>query len=149
VAEARLRDREVWSVIAWIPQGGELAYGRFPCPTLLRIWRDAAAGRMLTAWEEALGGVPPDLTVHMIAPRGTPGPMLVQLADRDGDLLVVGAGTRNVLVRTLTRSVSRYCLARARCAVLTVPPPPLERELAHHPLARRRIIRQITRSHAH
>jgi len=30
-----------------------------------------------------------------------------------------------------------------------VPPSPVERELAHHPLARRRLMRELTRPAAH
>jgi nucleotide-binding universal stress UspA family protein len=131
VADARLRDRAVWSVIAWAPNGGEFANTRAPSVSLLRRSRDAATQRMLTAWDEALGGIPADLTVRMVASRGTPGAELVQFAERPSDLLVVGSGTRTALSGVLTgRSVSRYCLARARCAVLTVPAAPLERELA-------------------
>jgi nucleotide-binding universal stress UspA family protein len=150
VTEARLRDRAVWSVIAWAPNGGEFANTRSPSVSLLRRSRDAATARMLTAWDEALGGVPADLTVRMVASRGAPGAQLVRFADRRNDLLVVGVGTRTTLGRAVTgRSVSRYCLARARCAVLTVPGPTLEHEFAHHRLARRRTIRQITRIHTH
>jgi nucleotide-binding universal stress UspA family protein len=148
VSEARLRDRAVWSIIAWAPNGGEFANTRSPSVSLLRRSRDAAIARMLTAWDEALGGVPADLTVRMVASRGSPGAQLVRIADRRSDLLVVGVGARAVLGRVVTgRSVSGYCLARSRCAVLTVPAPPFEREFTHHRLARRRIIRQITRIH--
>jgi nucleotide-binding universal stress UspA family protein len=66
-------------------------------------------------------------------PRGEAGPALAGIADRDSDLLVVGAGSRGALRRAVTVSVSRYCLTRARCAVLTAPPTPLERQLAPTP----------------
>ena len=150
VAEARLRDRAVWSVITWAPNGGEFANTRSPSVSLLRRSRDAAMQRRLTAWDEALGRVPADVTVRMVAARGTPEAQLVRFADRPSDLLVIGVGTRSTLGRVLTgRSASRYCLARAQCAVLTVPPATLERDFAHHLLARHRIIRQITRTHTH
>jgi len=148
VVEARLRDSVVWSVITWVPQGGEAANRRMPCPDLLRLWRDAAAQRLCTAWLEALGGIPNDLEVNLVVLRGTPGPRLVQLADREHDMLVVGAGTSGALRRLVKGSVSRYCLSRAQCPVLTVPPTLAQRRLEHHPLARRRIVRDLARHDA-
>jgi len=148
VAEARLRESVIWSVITWVPQGGEAANRRMPCPELLRLWRDAAAQRLCTAWQEALGGIPDDLDAHLFALRGTPGRRLVLLADREDDLLVVGAGTSGALRRLVRGSVSRYCLSRAQCPVLTVPPTLAQRRLQHHPLARRRIVRDLARHDA-
>jgi nucleotide-binding universal stress UspA family protein len=145
VTEARLRNSAIWSVRTWIPKGGELANQHAPCPALMRIWRDDAAQRLNQAWDDALGGVPPDLNVRQFVPRGSPGRLLVQIADQEDDLLVIGAGTSGALGRLLKGSVTRYCVRHARCAVLTVPPTPLERQLAHHPLTRWRIARELTR----
>ncbi|WP_320780039.1 universal stress protein, partial [Streptomyces sp. CRN 30] len=50
---------------------------------------------------------------------------LVATADREDDLLVVGAGRRGPLRRALRPSVSRHVLAHAVCPVLAVPPSPL------------------------
>jgi nucleotide-binding universal stress UspA family protein len=144
VAEARMRDAVLWSVLTWAPRGGELSYRRAPCTPLLRLWRDEAARQLRQAWDDALGGVPPDLNARLFVLRGTPGERLVATADRESDLLVVGAGTRGILGRLVKGSVSGYCTHRARCGVLTVPPSPVERQLAHHPLARRRIMRDLT-----
>lgn len=71
--------------------------------------------------------------------RGTPGPALVQIADREDDVIVVGAGRRGLLHRGLGPSVGRYCLAHAGCPVLAVPPSPLQAvlEAAH----RRNVLR--------
>lgn len=144
VAEARLRDAVVYSVFAWVPPGGEGMNRRVPCPpSLTRAWRDDATQRLTTAWEEALGGVPSDLEVWLLAVRGRAGDVLVGLADRPDDLLVVGAGRRGVLRRMVSGSVTRYCVARAGCGVLAVPPSPLEREV-QHTFARRRILRELT-----
>jgi nucleotide-binding universal stress UspA family protein len=145
VIEARLRDSAIWSVMTWIPKGGELANQHAPCPQLMRIWRDDAAKRLNQAWDDALGGVPPDLNARLFVPRGSPGQRLVQIADHESDLLVIGAGTSCALGRLVKGSVPRYCLRHARCAVLTVPPSRLERQLAHHPLARWRIARELSR----
>ena len=51
------------------------------------------------------------------------------------DLLVVGYGGRSRLGYAVHGAVTRYCLAHARCPVLTVPPPELIREVRprrHH-----------------
>jgi len=63
--------------------------------------------------------------------RGETGPVLVAVADRPGDLLVIGTGRRASLGRALRKSVGRYCLAHARCPVLAVPPSALMDEMAH------------------
>ncbi len=55
--------------------------------------------------------------------------MLVDLACRDGDLLVIGTGRRHPVGRALRRSVGRYCLAHATCPVLAVPPSALMNSL--------------------
>jgi nucleotide-binding universal stress UspA family protein len=149
VAEARMRDAVLWSVLTWVPAGGEQAYRGSPCAPLLHLWRDEAARRLCQAWDDALGGIPPDLDARLFVLRGEPGERLVGTADREGDLLVVGAGTRGTLGRLVKPSVSSYCTRRARCGVLPVPPSPVERELAHHPLARRRLMRELTRPAAH
>lgn len=121
VAEARLRDAELWSVLAWIPQGGEIFNRRHPCPSLLRLWEQDALRRLREAWEQALGGAPADLDVRMLTTRGAPGPALVRCADRDDDLLVVGGP--GPVRRLLGGSVAGHCARRARCGVLVVPPP--------------------------
>jgi hypothetical protein len=62
--------------------------------------------------------------------------VLVNAACRPGDLLVLGARRPRALARIVAgRATSRYCLAHARCPVLTVPPSPLAREATHGVLA--------------
>jgi hypothetical protein len=51
---------------------------------------------------------------------------LTYLANRPGDLLVVGAGRRPYWMRA---RVTRYCLRHAACSVLTVEPPAMTRDL--------------------
>src|SRR5215470_10488863 len=58
-----------------------------------------------------------------------PGPTLVALADRQDDLLIVGYGGRARLGCTVHGTVTRCCMAHARCPMLAVPPPDLIREL--------------------
>jgi nucleotide-binding universal stress UspA family protein len=133
-AEARSAGAELLPVLAWTPAGGEIAYIRTPCPQLLRIWEQVARDRLHTALDQAFGGMPGELAVHPVTVRGAPGPSLVWIADRPGDLLVVGCGGWGRLGCAVHGAVSRYCLAHARCPVLAVPAPEMIRELRsrHH-----------------
>ncbi|MBV9207560.1 MAG: universal stress protein [Actinobacteria bacterium] len=129
--EARQRKVPLLPVTAWIPPGGDMAERRHSSPYLRKIWRDAAWERLWNAFDAGLGGVPADLEVKAQVVRGEPGPALVDVADRPDDLLIIGTGRRAGLGRTLRRSVSRYCLAHARCPVLAVPPSALMDEMSH------------------
>src|SRR5207247_7005248 len=120
---------------SWVPPGGDLAERRFSVPELRQVWRDAAWSRLRDAFDAALGGLPPDLHMEPVIMRGDPGRVLVTAASREKDLLVVGAGRRGALQRLLHRQVSRYCLTRAACPVLVVPPSQLAQELEHPPPA--------------
>ncbi len=108
--EARQRNVPLLAVTAWIPPGGD------------RLW---------AAFDVGLGGVPADLHVEPQVTRGETGPVLVDTADQPDDLLIIGTGRRAGLGRVLHRSVSRYCLAHARCPVLAVPPSALMDEMSH------------------
>jgi nucleotide-binding universal stress UspA family protein len=129
--EARRLQVRLVPVIAWVPPGGDLAERRQPVYSLRRVWRDAAAVRLLESFDQALGGVPADLDVGPEVIRGPAGPVLTEVAVQPGDLLVVGTGRRGVL-RRLRRSVSRYCLAHASCPVIAVPPSDLMDEASRH-----------------
>ncbi|MFJ3639746.1 universal stress protein [Streptomyces sp. NPDC090108] len=127
--EARLRGAELWPVLAWEPPGGELAARRSPAAAVMAgEWQRLARERLVTALAETFGGDGPGSPMTALVVRGDPGRALVEIAGRDG-VLVVGAGRRGRLCRALRPSVSRYCLARAACPVLAVPPSPLEAEL--------------------
>ena len=127
--EARERHVPLVPVIAWVPPGGDLAERSHPSPYLRRLWQDAARDRLATAFDEGLGGMPGDLTVQPRVERGDTGPVLVDVADEPGDLLVIGTGRRNAVSRALRRSAGRYCLAHATCPVLAVPPSALMDEM--------------------
>ncbi|WP_339134308.1 universal stress protein [Streptomyces sp. f51] len=128
--EARLRGAELWAVAAWEPPEGGLAARRFPAAAAtVPEWERLAGERLGEALRDAFGGYGSELPGRALVVRGAPGPALVRMADRDGDLLVVGAGTRGRLHRALWPSVGRYCLARALCPVLAVPPSPLRAAL--------------------
>jgi nucleotide-binding universal stress UspA family protein len=148
VVEARLRDAAVWSVIAWQPPGGEGTQRGTACPpSLVRVWQDGAARRLTTAWHEALGGVPADVSARLVAVRGKPGEALLSVIESDDDLLVLGAGRHGVLRRLGHGQVPRHCVAKARCSVLTVPPSVLERQLSHG--GGRRLARGLARPVEH
>lgn len=134
-AEARSAGAELLAVLAWAPAGGEIAYMRAPCPLLLRLWEEEACGRLRHAFDAAFGGLPEDVPARLLAVRGPPGPALVELASRPDDLLVVGYGGRSRLGYALHGAIARYCIAHARCPVLTAPPPEMIKELRpwrHH-----------------
>jgi hypothetical protein len=101
------------------------------------------------AFAETMGGEPPDLEVQAVVILDPPGPVLVGYACRDDDLLVVGTGRRGFWRRLRGGSVARYCLARAACPVLVVPPPPMTRAGSPRALLRelRREIDQLAGGH--
>jgi nucleotide-binding universal stress UspA family protein len=135
VAEAHSAGAMLLPLLAWEPVGGELAYLRAPCPILLRLWQHAAHERLSDAFDDAFGGMPDGLVIHPLVVRSAAGPALVGAANQSDDLLVVGGGGWGRFACTVHGSVSRYCLAHARCPVLAVPPPELIRELRprrHH-----------------
>ena len=129
--EARQRSVPLLAVTAWVPPGGDMAERRHSSPYLRKIWREAAWERLWAAFDSGLGGVPADLQVDTQAIRGDTGPVLVDTADQPDDLLIIGTGRRARFGRMMRRSVSRYCLAHARCPVLAVPPSALMDEMSH------------------
>ncbi|MEU2737321.1 universal stress protein [Streptomyces sp. NPDC007095] len=129
--EARRREAELWPVLAWEPPGGDLTARRSPSASaMVPEWERLARERLLGALHEVFGGTDTGLPGQALVARGAPGPVLVHIASREGDLLVIGAGGRGRLHRTLAPSVGRYCLAHAGCPVLAVPPSPLQAALA-------------------
>src|SRR3954454_23727272 len=129
--EARDRSVPLLAVTAWVPPGGDLAERRNSSPYLRKLWREAAWERLWAAFDAGLGGVPADLEVESLAVRGETGPVLVEAAGQPDDLLIIGTGRRAGMSRLFGRSVSRYCLAHARCPVLAVPPSRLMEEMSH------------------
>ena len=137
--EARERSVPLVPVIAWIPPGGDLGERSHPSPYLRHVWADAAKQRLIAAFEAGLGGLPGDVPVELCVARGETGAVLVDIASKPGDLLVIGTGRRSLVGRALCRSVGRYCLAHAKCPVLAVPPSALMDEVSRgHRLRLRR-----------
>jgi nucleotide-binding universal stress UspA family protein len=129
--EARQRDVPLLPVAAWVPPGGDVAERRNSSPYLRKMWRDDAWKRLWEAFDAGLGGVPQDVLVEPQVARGETGPVLVDTADQPDDLLIIGTGRRAGLARVLHRSVSRYCMAHAKCPVLAIPPSALMDEMGH------------------
>ncbi|MFG2331734.1 universal stress protein [Streptomyces sp. NPDC048604] len=128
VDEARRTRAELEVVLAWLPPNGELAQRRQVLPSTIDF-RQASADQLLETIDAAFGGAGPGVPWQGVVARGLPGPVLVESADRPGDLLVIGAGRRGGLRRLLFPSVVRHCVAHAACPVLAVPPSPLLGEL--------------------
>jgi nucleotide-binding universal stress UspA family protein len=120
VAEARRRGAPLYAVRTWNFNPGWGAWGASP-----QAWLDdfeAEAVQVITrAFDEAMGGPPPDLLVGAVIVRGAPGQVLVELANRDDDVLFVGAQRRRGLRARLHHCVARFCAAHALCPVVIVP----------------------------
>jgi nucleotide-binding universal stress UspA family protein len=119
---ARIHDAVLVPALAWVPPGGDLADRRCPSTYLRATWQAAAVEQLTEAIELGLGGMPFDIELRPTVIRGEPGRVLVTAASEPGDLLVVGAGRRGLIDRLLSGRVARFCLARATCPVVAVPP---------------------------
>jgi nucleotide-binding universal stress UspA family protein len=135
VYEARRSGNLLVAVLAWEPPGGEFMYRTAPEPALLRTWEARARERLDAAIAEALGVLAADLHIETVVVRGTAEFALTALADRVGDLLVLGAGPRHRLAGYLRGAVRRRVVDRAQVPVLLVAPLAkprrLRRELRH------------------
>ncbi|WP_330456588.1 universal stress protein [Streptomyces sp. NBC_00820] len=127
-ALARSLRAELWPVLAWEPPGGDPAARRSAVGLMAEEWQRQAGQRLTAVLDEIFGEEGPGVPLHGLVVRGSPGRALVAVADRENDLLVVGAGRRG-LHRAFSGRVSRHCLAHAGCPVLAVPPSPLESDL--------------------
>jgi nucleotide-binding universal stress UspA family protein len=125
---ARRDDAPLLAVHAWVPPGGDIAERRCSSSHLRQIWARAALERLMAALDAAWGGIPASLDLQRVVARGDTGPVLVDLADSVGDVLVLGSGRQGWLARAWSGRVSRYCVAHAGCPVVTVPPPALARQ---------------------
>lgn len=120
--EARRHHAELRPVFIYCsPQGDYIDAMWPPDPETARDLAHKAHEDLMCACERA-GGLPDDVPCDPVVARGQAGPLLVEAATGDGDLLVVGGGSRNVVRRFLMGSVSRYCLRHAPGPVLVIPP---------------------------
>jgi nucleotide-binding universal stress UspA family protein len=139
VAEARTRNAVLQVVHVCRVQAGDPAVSH-----TLREPSTAAALEDVGTWlDEALGGPPAGVPLRRTAIAGPPpGPALVGLVGSESDLLVVGRSHRR-LGLFWPGSVAAYCVRRAACPVLVVPPPELAREFGGGTGLRRRIDRAL------
>jgi nucleotide-binding universal stress UspA family protein len=130
VDEARRRGAELCAVRAWqlrvAWQGAEVGQWRN------EIRQEAAAG-VRSAFEDALGAAPADVTVQAVAAEGGVAEALIEYACREDDLIVVGASSRRWGSR---RGVAGRCLRLALCPVVVVPAPVLARSSSLRALSR-------------
>ena len=111
-AEAGMRGSELYAVRAW---------------TMARELGDEAVRTVIAAFTDSVGRVPPEIAVRPAVVADEPGPALVSYADREDDLLIVGAGRGRRWHHPFGSRVVRYCLSHAQCPVLVVPQPTLTR----------------------
>ncbi len=133
---ARAHGAVLVPVLAWGTPGGDYAVRVAPSGELRQEWQTLACRQLRDALIAVWGEVPGDPLVEPHVERGPAGWVLVNLACRPGDVLVVGAGRRGRLARIAFSNVSRYCLAHAQCPVVAIPPPALAHELRYSRLAR-------------
>lgn len=113
---ARAHDVSLIPVLAWHPAAER---SRSPyTPAVWMDWADVASAQLVAVLQAAFGGWPAGVLTEPMAVRGEPGRMLVSVANRTDDLLVIGAGRQFIPGHG---KVSRYCLAHAACPVLAVP----------------------------
>lgn len=124
---ARSNGAALIPVIAWEPPGRDHLGRGVPSGYLRQRWRDLAGRQLRDALVAVWGEVPCSPLVQPHVEMGKPGWVLVSLASRSDDVLVIGAGRRGILARIVFSRVSRHCLAHAQCPVLAVPPPELRR----------------------
>ena len=141
---ARAHDAVLMPVLAWEPPGGDRAAQIQPAGGLTGVWHDMACQRLADALAAVWGEVPSDPRVQPHVERGPAGRVLVTIAGRPGDVLVVGAGRRGTLRRAAACRVSRYCAGRASCPVILVPPADLAREVSRARMAREFWHRSLT-----
>jgi nucleotide-binding universal stress UspA family protein len=125
VREARRRGATLHAVRVWPPPPR-------PGGVALQPWWSIttreAVNTVREAFAAAMGGFPRDLTVRVVTLIGPTGPALVEYADGDDDILVVGTSGRSWRRRLrLGGSITRYCVEHTGCPVLAIPPPAMAR----------------------
>lgn len=128
VGHARTFGATLVPVIAWQPPGGDGPHSRIP-PFLADEWAAQAERQLLAAFDEGLGGLPANLAVLPLVVRGPVGPVLVRVAERTSDILVLGQSRHGMLHRAFYGSPTRYCIQHANSSVILVPPTELTVEV--------------------
>jgi nucleotide-binding universal stress UspA family protein len=130
VAEARRREAPLLAVRTF----RTIANDQILLPT--NYLSAGAIWHVDTAFAEALGGLPGDLTVMIIVQEGDVAHALVATADRESDLLVIGGHCGHRLIRLRGAAIARSCTRYATCPVVIVPPATLARSAHADRLAR-------------
>jgi nucleotide-binding universal stress UspA family protein len=86
-----------------------------------RIFEQGAEQTLVDALRWVTGGIAPDVVCRMVARHGFPADALLAYADRDDDLLVLGAGRGGLSGLFGQRTVHR-CVRKSVCPVVVVPP---------------------------
>lgn len=130
LAEARRLGTPVLAVRAWCDSSppGPLREERF------ELFKRAAGEALVEAFEVAAGGVPSDVDCRLLIREGRTADVLVAAANREDDLLVVGA-SRHGPWWPFGQTVSR-CAHRAGCLVVVVPRSALARSAPARKLVR-------------
>jgi nucleotide-binding universal stress UspA family protein len=145
LAEARRRGAQLHAIRTWREPSQ-------PAP-LSADWRDtleqAAEQTLVDALRLVTGGVAPDFSCRLIARQGFSSDVLLAYADRDDDLLVLGASRRGLWGLFGQRTVAE-CVRKAGCPVIVVPPVALAPTLPVRKLMRelRRDLRQLEQAGA-
>jgi len=130
LAEARRRGTPVLAVRAWRDSSppGPLRAERF------ELFGRAAGEVLVEAFHIAAGGVPNDIECRLLVREGRTVDVLLGAANREDDLLVVGA-SRHRSWWPFGQTVSR-CAHRAGCLVVVVPRSALARSAPARKLVR-------------
>jgi nucleotide-binding universal stress UspA family protein len=108
VAEARRRDAPLYAVRAWaLPSH----WRGLAVDAWQHELREASRHYVAEAFEAAIGGLP-DMDTFVAAPNGRADEVLTEAADREDDLLVLGA--RDGWLRRWPGWIARGCLRAAR-----------------------------------
>ncbi|NUP62331.1 MAG: universal stress protein [Nonomuraea sp.] len=124
--EARLTGRRLLAVMVWRPYDTDPPVGTGRSP--LKGTRTAAMSLLKDILNDVFAASDDGVPIGGLVISGNAGRTLVQIADKETDLLVVGAGHHKRLRRRRS-PVARYCLTHATCPVLAVPPTPLQLDL--------------------
>jgi nucleotide-binding universal stress UspA family protein len=119
VTEARQRQARVFAVETqpWPPAGAGSA--ALP-PSSDRLDPGPGERWVRKVFHKAVGDLPEDLDLEVAVVTGQLGERLAQLADRDSDLVIIGAPSGSLRGRIRTWIAVRLCTHHARCPVHVV-----------------------------
>ena len=136
VATARIRGVELRVVraytprVSWNQSAPWFAANECVDPLPWAQGREAVATAVVrAAFEQALGGMAPDIPMSIVTLPGPARHALIDQVTREDDLIVVGASRRWHWLRTFRRTTGRYLALRSICPVLVVPQAAAVRQL--------------------